>query len=456
VPATWHQTWQQTWHQHVALSLLVVRLAIIIALLPFAIDWRSPLLTGLRPAALAALIVVPLLLIAIDGRALRRLKHTRARRALSAAVILAAGVTLVATLSQEARFQWIRARVLDADAAQLEKLGRHFVVGYRDVAEIERLIARRAIGGVFVGARNVEGLSADAIRAQIEGWQETRRRQGLPPLLIATDQEGGAVSRLSPPLPRQPPIASVAAHHTDGEARKAAAHAYGATQGRALAGVGINLNFAPVVDLNRNLVNPNDRHTRIRERAISDDPAIVAEVARYYCRGLHEAGVHCTLKHFPGLGGVFEDTHLEAGDLHASLATLESGDWIPFRALMSDGAFTMLSHARLIALDAERPVSFSPAVVSGLLRDTWGYDGVLVTDDFSMGAVYGAKEGIAAASVAALDAGVDLILIAYDPAQYFPMMDAVLAAGRDGRLRPAVLAHSARRLATKASPRGHF
>jgi len=448
---------QPIWHQHVAWGLLVVRLAIAIALLPFAIDWRSPLLTGLRPAALAALIVVPLLLIAIDGWALWRLKQTRTRRALGAAVILVAGATFLATLTQEARFQRIRARVLAADAAQLEQLGRHFVVGYRDAAEIERLIARRAIGGVFVGARNVEGRSVEAIRAQIEGWQETRRQQGLPPLLIATDQEGGAVSRLSPPLPRQPPIASVVAHHAGDEARNAAAHAYGATQGRALADAGINLNFAPVIDLNKNLVNPNDRHTRIRERAISDDPAVVVEVARYYCRGLREAGVHCTLKHFPGLGGVFEDTHLEAGHLHAPLTTLENGDWIPFRALMGGNTFTMLSHAKLTALDAERPVSFSPAVVTGLLRQTWGYDGVLITDDFSMGAVYGAKEGVPAASIAALDAGVDLILIAYDPAQYFPVMAAVLAASRDGSLRPAVLAQSTRRLASKASGQpGHF
>jgi beta-N-acetylhexosaminidase len=437
-----------TWHQHVALSLLVVRLAIVVALLPFAIDWRSPLLAGHRPAALSALIALPLLLIAIDGWMLWSFKQSRTRRGLSTAVILVAVAVLAATSWQEGRFQWIRSRVLAADAAQLEKLGRHFVVGYRDAAELERLIARRAIGGVFVGARNVEGLSADAIRVQIEGWQDTRRQQGLPPLLIATDQEGGAVSRLSPPLPRQPPIASVAAHHhADGEARKAAAHAYGATQGRALADAGINLNFAPVVDLNKNLVNPNDRHTRIRDRAISGDPAVVAEVARYYCRGLREAGVHCTLKHFPGLGGVFEDTHLEAGHLREPLAALENGDWIPFRALMGGTAFTMLSHARLTALDAERPVSFSPAVVSGLLRQTWGHNGVLITDDFSMGAVYASKEGVAAASIAALDAGVDLILVSYDPAQYFPMMDAVLAADRDGGLSPAVLAHSARRLA---------
>src|SRR5262249_12543824 len=162
-------------------------------------------------------------------------------------------------------------------------------------------------------------------------------------LWIATDQEGGAVSRLSPPLPRQPAIASVAAAQADATARNTAAHAYGLAQGRALAGLGINLNFAPVVDLNKNLVNPNDRYTRIRERAISADPAVVTEVAQSYCLGLVDAGVRCTLKHFPGLGGVFEDTHLEAGHLRAATEELARADWIPFRALMAGGAFAMLS-----------------------------------------------------------------------------------------------------------------
>jgi beta-N-acetylhexosaminidase len=299
---------------------------------------------------------------------------------------------------------------------------------------------------VFVGARNVEGLSADAIRGQIGSWQDTRRRQGLPPLLIATDPEGGMVSRLSPPLPRQPPIASVVERHAQEAARNAAAHAYGLAQARALADLGVNLNFAPVVDLNKNLVNPNDRYTRIRERAIAADPAIVTEVARHYCAGLRGAGVRCTLKHFPGLGGVFEDTHLEAGHLRQSVAELEASDWMPFRALMAGRTLTMLSHARLTALDAEHPVSFSDAVVAGLLRRSWGHDGILITDDFSMGAVYSSKQGVAAASIAALNAGVDLILIAYDPAHFFTMMDAVLAAERDGRLRPAALASSAHRL----------
>jgi beta-N-acetylhexosaminidase len=110
----------------------------------------------------------------------------------------------------------------------------------------------------------------------------------------------------------------------------------------------------------------------------------------------------------------------------------------------------MLSHARLTALDAERPVSFSATIVSGVLRGRWSQEGVLITDDFSMGAVYGSKPGIAAAGVAALNAEVDLILVSYDPAQYFTLMNALITAARAGGLAPAVLDRSARRLAGTA------
>jgi beta-N-acetylhexosaminidase len=264
----------------------LLRLVVAIALLPFALDWRSPLLTSVRLPALAALVVLPLLLVAFDAWTLRTQPLGWARRALSIGVIVAAIVGLAATLSLETRFRLARARVLATDTVELEKLGRHFIVGYRDPAEIDRLIERRALGGVFVSARNVEGLSGGAIRRQIDRWQDQRRRQDMPLLWIATDQEGGAVSRLSPPLPRQPPIASVVAQFPDKDARQRAAHDYGLAQGRALATLGVNLNFAPVVDLNRNLVNPNDRYTRIRDRATSGDPMIVTDVARHYsaCR----------------------------------------------------------------------------------------------------------------------------------------------------------------------------
>jgi beta-N-acetylhexosaminidase len=120
--------------------------------------------------------------------------------------------------------------------------------------------------------------------------------------------------------------------------------------------------------------------------------------------------------------------------------------------MSENAAFTMLSHARLTALDKNRPASFSDAVVKGLLRDGWKHDGILVTDDFSMGAVTLSREGAAGGAIAALNAGVDLILVSYDPDQYFYIMDALLKADRDGRLRSDALETSAARLRRAASP----
>ena len=157
--------------------------------------------------------------------------------------------------------------------------------------------------------------------------------------------------------------------------------------------------------------------------------------------------MHCTLKHFPGLGRVFDDTHMVTAELDATSDALEATDWLPFRQLMSsDAAFTMLSHARLTAIDRDRPASFSHAVVKGLLRDGWKHDGILVTDDFSMGAVTLSREGAAGGAVEALNAGVDLILVSYDPDQYFYVMYALLQADRDGRLRGDMLERSQTRL----------
>jgi beta-N-acetylhexosaminidase len=367
--------------------------------------------------------------------------------ALSSASLLVTFVALLTALTLEGRFQWTRYQVLHADKSRLEKLGRHLIVGYRNLGELHALIERRAIAGVFVSAHNVKDKDANALRSEIAALQAIRRRQGLPPLLIATDQEGGGVSRISPPLRRQPSLGEIVRSNPDAGHRRSAVRQFALDMGRDLAGLGFNLNFAPVVDLNHSMFNPNDRYTRIYQRAISDDSQVVTDVAREFCLALRETGVQCTLKHFPGLGRVYEDTHLEQASLSTPAATLEQTDWVPFRALMRDtGAFTMLGHARLLDVDSERPASSSLPVVSGLLRGTWKYEGVLVTDDFSMAAAYTSRGGLAAASVSALNAGVDLILIAFDPDLYYPAMYALLQAVAEDRLHAEALDRSDRRL----------
>jgi beta-N-acetylhexosaminidase len=421
--------------------LAVAPLVLAALLLAIAIDWRSPLLAEWRTPALAVLLIAPAVLIAFEFRT-RRTPQPWPIRGLRLGTVLLAAVTIATTLVFEVRFQWTRWSVLRAEPDRMERLGRHLIVGYRHPSEIDHLLGLRAIAGVFITARNVKGLSAEDIARQVATWQSIRRDQGLPPLLIATDQEGGPVSRLSPPLPRQSPLATIAGDRSEPDP----VHAYGLAQGRALASVGVNLNFAPVVDLNYSVVDPGDRYTRVYLRAISSDPNIVSDVAARYCRALAEAGVRCTLKHFPGLGSVVGDTHLQTAELTTPIAELERSDWVPFRTLMNEVGSVMLGHARLGALDSRHPASFSQAVVGDMLRTQWRYDGLLITDDFCMGAVYASADGLAAAAVNAVNAGVDLILVSYDPSQYFAVMEALLRADRDGHISAKALESSEQRL----------
>jgi beta-N-acetylhexosaminidase len=428
-------------------AFAVARIAALFVLLPYALDWRSPFLASVRVWAFVGFIAIPLAIVVADVRALRR-PAGRFDRALSSASLALCALCLVSVPWWEAQFWWKRHEVLRADPALLERLGRHIVVGYRDIAELNALIERRAIAGVFLTTRNANGRGAVAIRQEIAAMQAARRQQSLPELLVTTDQEGGGVSRLSPPLARMPPLSEIVARHPASAERRAAVRDYAAAQARDLADLGVNVNLAPVVDLDHGIVNPGDRLTRISTRAISADPQIVADVAEDYCAQLSEHRVRCTLKHFPGLGRVVADTHLQSADLALPPSELASTDWLPFRALMRrHDIIVMLGHARLTAVDAARPVSFSQAVVHGLLRTDWGYRGLLITDDFSMGAVTRSPEGIGGGSVEALNAGVDLILVSYDPDQFYLVMHALIGAARAGMLRTEALSQSDQRLA---------
>src|SRR5262249_11830641 len=151
---------------------------------------------------------------------------------------------------------------------------------------------------------------------------------GLPPLIVAADQEGGVVSHLSPPLTWLPPLARLAELSPDVRAKKA--EDLGRMQGRELASLGITLDFAPVLDLKpKGGRNRFDLNTMTGERAISENPAIVSEVALAYVRGLESAGVGATVKHFPGLGRVHRDTHIVSADLDTPVDELEISDWLP-------------------------------------------------------------------------------------------------------------------------------
>jgi beta-N-acetylhexosaminidase len=347
-------------------------------------------------------------------------------------------------LSARASFESTKQSVLRTEPLIAQNLGRHFVVGYSSFDEVARLAEKGLIAGVYVGKGNVERRRPAAIRAEITALQERRRKAGLPPLMIAADQEGGVVSHLSPPLTRMPPLASLAALSAEARARKA--EEFGKTHGRELASLGVTMDFAPVLDLKPKAKRSRlDLNTMTSERAISENPAVVTEIASAYVRGLEASGVGATVKHFPGLGRVRRDTHLVSADLDAPLDELEATDWRPFRdVLAGSNAELMIGHVGLTAVDPARPASHSKLVIEGIIRKKWNYQGVIITDDLVMGAVYG--KNICTAVVEALNAGVDLLLVAFDSDQFYRIFACASEAFVQNRLDPDMLRDSEARL----------
>ena len=375
------------------------------------------------------------------------LRHARSGLRRLEALLLGVFVVMIAACAVSGTYwrQRQRLRVLGADRAQLRLAGAHFIIGFDAFQKIRPLAASGAIAGIYLTRRNVAGLSVQQIRARMDALQTLRQQAGLTPLIVAADQEGGLVSHLSPPLPSQPPLATLVGAAVSRRDLARSTAAYARRQAAWLVSAGVNLNLSPVVDL------PADGawlqgSTRLQRRAIADDKETVAEMAQVYCRSMNHAGVWPTLKHFPGLGQVAEETHRQGGNLDLPLDALSVRDWVPFRQVIAHTqAFLMLGHVRLRQVDAQHLVCTSPAVIQEILRHQWHFNGILITDDLDMGAVR-QSGGIGRTAVQALNAGVDLLLISYDGRQYYPAMAAVLDALEQGDLDLGRLAQSRRRL----------
>lgn len=385
------------------------------------------------------------------------------------------GLTLYSQLRFVSQQRFVAAAPLDLR----RQLGQHIVAGYRNPAELRHLLELQAIGGVFVTHHNIRGMDRATIRAMIAGWQTLRSEQGLPPLWIASDQEGGSVSRLSPPLPLQPALRSLWPERfldtadgstTEGDPALADRfYEYGAAQASGLRELGVNVNLAPVVDLR---ISHSERAetgvgfsrvldglSRIESRALHRQPQLVSFAATHYTRGLAAHGVVAAWKHFPGLGRARADTHWFAAQIPAQIDTLRDSDWIPFfaatnrdwNARMPLPPWIMLGHAELPELDDLYGASHSPAIVR-LLRDESGFNfqGVLISDDLNMRPIVNSPGGMSGAAIRALNSGVDLLLISYDGANTYPVLEALLRAEQMGDLEPGALARSRDRLSRAA------
>jgi beta-N-acetylhexosaminidase len=256
-------------------------------------------------------------------------------------------------------------------------------------------LAEHPPGGVILFKRNVR--SALELRRLVADIHATGA--GVPPI-VALDHEGGRVHRLPRPFTHFPPAVVVGAHGAR------LAEAVGRAMGRELRAVGIDLDFAPVLD-----VWSNPRNTVIGDRAFGTDPRRVVPAALALARGLAREGVIPCGKHFPGHGASVGDSHFVLPRVSRSRRALACLELVPFaRAIAAGIPALMTAHVLFPALDARRPATLSPAVCRDLLRRRLGFRGVLFSDDLEMRAVAG-RARPATAAVHALAAGCDMLLV---------------------------------------------
>jgi len=243
-----------------------------------------------------------------------------------------------------------------------------------------------------------------------------------PHALIGLDQEGGAVVR-STFLPQAPSAMALGASGDE-----ALAQDVGAAVARGLRSLGINWNFAPVLDVNNHPGNPV-----IAERSFGEDPHEVTRLAGAWMRGSLAEGVACCVKHFPGHGDTHVDSHLALPTVDKSRQALDAIELLPFKALAGQAPAVMTAHIVYPQIDPDHPATLSRKVLRGILRDEWGYDGVVITDALMMKAI-AERYGYARAPVMAIDAGADMVLAQGTLAEQALSIQALHDAFGDGRL----------------------
>jgi beta-N-acetylhexosaminidase len=278
--------------------------------------------------------------------------------------------------------------------------------GHKPPEHILHWLSARPLSGVTL-FRKLNVGSAAQLRRLTASLQEAAARAGRPPLLIAADQEGGQLIGLGE---ETTPFPGNMALGATGDA--ALARRVGQALGSELAALGVNLNYAPVCDVNSNPLNPN-----VGVRAFGDDPGLVAELAAAMIEGLQSAGVAATAKHFPGNGESGLDPHYGVPVVRQDRRELDEGALRPFRAAIAAGTRLIMSaHVALPALTggSDLPATVHRAIMHDLLRQELGFEGVIITDAMDMGAIsQGAGQIVDA--IAALRAGVDLLLLAGGP-----------------------------------------
>ncbi|MRW91203.1 beta-N-acetylhexosaminidase [Duganella sp. FT80W] len=308
---------------------------------------------------------------------------------------------------------------------------------HNDLRKIAGQLIMIRFPGTVLDAATADFLRANGIRAvclfrgnMTDAEQLARLTADLraamgPDALIAIDQEGGAVVR-STWVPAPPAAMGLgAANDTD------LAYRTGAAVARAVKSLGFNWNFAPVLDLNNNPHNPV-----IAERSFGAEPQRAAELAMAWMAGSHAEGVACCVKHFPGHGDTNVDSHRDLPTVDKPVEQLQQLELAPFRIASAAAPAMMTAHIVYPTLDADNPATMSRRILTGLLRDEWQYQGIVITDGMDMHAIAG-RYGVGNAAVRALTAGADMVMALGTTETQNETLDAIANAIAAGELSQA-------------------
>jgi beta-N-acetylhexosaminidase len=319
-----------------------------------------------------------------------------------------------------------------------QKVGQLLMLGFQGTtaASAALLIERYQPGSIIL----YENTTSPAQTADLTtGLQRLALQTGAGvPLFIAIDHEGGAVQRLQTGVTWFPSQLVLGATH---DPRLAAGE--GAVVGRELRALGINMNLGPVLDVD---TSPPSPIIGAYQRALGADPGLVAQLGTAFVDALQRERVVAVPKHFPGHGRTREDSHLVLPRLLADRAALEHLDLVPFREVLPRASAVMVAHIVVPALDADWPASLSTRVLTQLLRAEWGFQGLIITDDFGGMRAITDNYTPETAAVQAIRAGADIVMVVGDPARQQRTVDGLLAAVQAGQLSVARVDDAVRRV----------
>lgn len=324
----------------------------------------------------------------------------------------------------------------DDDMSLDEKIGQMIfsgVAGTEMNADTKEMMNTYHVGGIILFGDNIESAPQT-----VEFLNDIKKanESSASPLLLGVDEEGGKVTRMPDDVTSLPTSQAIASLD-DADL----SHQVGTVLGEQMNELGFNLDFAPVMDVNSNPDNPV-----IGDRSFGDNPDIVSELGIQTMKGIQSGNIISVMKHFPGHGDTGEDSHLELPKVDKSYDDLANLELIPFQNAIENGAdVSMIAHILLPQIDPEYPASMSEKVITNILREDIGFDGVVITDDLTMGAITDNYD-IGEAALQSIQAGSDLMLVAHDYDNVANVFNTLKEAVKNGELSEERIDESVERI----------